>query len=91
MGPQLRTFTNGPRSIGIAKMKNIAIGLVIGVFVGTGIVGAYTGKYSLQALSDTNTPEACAKSKGLAALVAEIDASGALVTEWEAHCLVPAK
>ena len=65
-----------------------AVLLAVGVASG---VGARAASYEIRSLTETFSPQDCATAKGKAALVADINEHGELVTEWQASCLVEVK
>ena len=72
-------------------MKRFIIGIVVGLVLGS-LAMAAEKAYTLRAVVDFATePAQCAADGGKAALIAELDETGSLASEWETYCLLESK
>ena len=72
-------------------MRNVVIGLVMGLVLAGGLAFA-ANVYTLREISDFATePAKCAADGGRGALIAELDETGALASEWQAYCVLEVK
>ena len=72
-------------------MKRFIVGIVVGLVLGSFAVAAEKA-YTLRAIADfAIDPVKCAADGGKAALIAELDETGGLASEWEAYCVLAVK
>ena len=72
-------------------MKRVIIGIVVGLVLGS-LVMAAEKAYTLRTIADfAIDPVKCAADGGKAALIAELDETGSLASEWEAYCVLAVK
>ena len=72
-------------------MKRVIVGVVVGLVLG-GLAMAAEKTYTLRAVTDFAVdPVKCAADGGKAALIAELDETGSLASEWEAYCVLAVK
>lgn len=73
-------------------MRKAMIVLVIGLLISSGLALAAEKVYQLRTVIDFAVdPAKCAADGGRGALVAELDETGALASEWEAYCVLEVK